>query len=935
MVILIVGLFALLVVLRSVNVWWRYDAIIDESERRAANLALILSEHLEQTIATVDAALSQLVLHSDRVGGPNAPHISWGPVLAAARSGLAGVGSLTLLNDSGVITHSTLQSIVGQSRANQFVFRYLASVPTNELVADTPYRSTLDGRMLIPLGRRLTARNGGFEGAVVATLEPEQLRGFYRSVDVGANGVISVLHPTGIALFREPSTGEDANDNPLFTATRDEFGKGLFRGALAPDGKRYLSAFRSLSKPHLLLAVSLSEDDVLAEWRTELGRTFLAFGLVGLLLTISGLLINREIRARAAADTALRENRARLHEIMDHAPILVSVKGVDGRIQFINRELEKLLHMSRSEAEGKRLTDLAPRDAAAMVSALDQEVIDTKSPLQREITYSTPEGKRTAMFVKFPLLDREGDVESVVSFSMDLTHQRRGESWFKAIMDHAPSAVVLKDLTGRYLFANRALERWIGVKASETVGSVTKDLFPAEYAKLHDQFDREVLESKAPIQREFLAPFPHGKRNILFTKFPIFDLEGNLEGIGSIATDITDRKHVEAQLAQAQRMEAVGKLTGGIAHDFNNLLTVIIGNSEILVEELQHNKKLKPLAQVTLDAAERSATLTQRLLAFGRRQVLEPRPTDINQLLQDMDDLIERAAGERNKVTYTLAQDLWLAIVDPSQMETAIINLVVNSRDAMTEGGRITIETANAQLDDLYEQMNPDAKAGDYVVVVVSDTGSGMPPEVVTRVFEPFFTTKEVGKGTGLGLPTVYGFIKQSGGHVKIYSEVGHGTVVRIYIPRADAPSLAPTLPAADTEELPRGRESILLVEDDKLVRAHTEGQLVGLGYRVTCAADPAEAIKIVRLIGKPDLLLTDVMMPGPENGRELALRLRERWPDLKVLCTSGYPDGVMVGSAASRAAGLYFLGKPYRRKDLALKVREALDTPVPAREPV
>ena len=560
---------------------------------------------------------------------------------------------------------------------------------------------------------------------------------------------------------------------------------------MTPNGRPYISAFRSLSKPYLFLAVSLNEDDVLADWYDELWRTAIAIGLIGLLLVVAGFLINREIRARGVADAALRANRARLNEIMDRAPILVSVKDVNGRLQFINRELEKLLRVSRSEAEGKRLEDLAPTDAAGVVSALDQEVIDTKSTLQREITYSTQDGKRTAMFVKFPLLDQAGNVESVVSFSMDLTNQRRGESWFKAIMDHAPSAVVLKDVNGRFLFANQALERWLGKSAPDMVGSITKDLFSAEYAQQHDDFDREVLEAKEPRQREFLAPLAIGNRNVLFTKFPIFDLEGNLEGIGSIGTDITERKHAEVQLAQTQRMEAVGKLTGGIAHDFNNLLTVIIGNAEILAEELQNNERLQPLAQVTLDAAERSATLTQRLLAFGRRQLLEPRATDTNQLLGDMADLIERAAG-RGKIVYQLADDLWPAMVDPGQLETAVLNLVVNSRDAMPAGGSITIETANAELDDFYAQMNPDAKPGEYVMVAVSDAGTGMPPEVVARVFEPFFTTKEVGKGTGLGLPTIYGFIKQSGGHVKIYSEEGHGTVVRLYVPRADAPSIVP-----------------------------------------------------------------------------------------------------------------------------------------------
>jgi CheY-like chemotaxis protein len=271
-------------------------------------------------------------------------------------------------------------------------------------------------------------------------------------------------------------------------------------------------------------------------------------------------------------------------------------------------------------------------------------------------------------------------------------------------------------------------------------------------------------------------------------------------------------------------------------------------------------------------------------------------------------------------------------MVDPTQLETAILNLVVNSRDAMPSGGRITIETSNVEVDEEYRVLNPDAKAGDYVMIAVSDNGSGMPPEVVARVFEPFFTTKEVGKGTGLGLPTIYGFIKQSGGHVNIYSEVGHGTVVRLYIPRAAAPSLAPSLPTDNVASLPHGKERILFVEDDAIVRTHTEFQLWELGYQVTTAANPNDAIKLAKLTGRPDLLITDLVMPGTMNGRELAERLRETWPDLPVICVSGYTDGLMADFTEGMSDGMHFLAKPFRRRELAVKIREALETPVPVR---
>jgi PAS domain S-box-containing protein len=923
-----VAMFVCIAALRIGNLWAEHTAHIEAAERRAENLAHILGAHLERTISAIDAALAQLALHSQRVGGPYAQPQNWTPILEAVLPGLEGVGSLTVISDGGLVTQSTVSAAVGQSRTDRFLFRELARYEQSGLVADTLFRALQSDRPVIPLGRRIVTVDGRFDGVVVATLEVELLRQFYRSVDLDEGGVIALFHAQGEAILREPVDGNVQLDKVLLESAQTNS-----QGALAligSDGDRYLTAYSTIAKLPLVISVALSEDAALEEWREEALTSLLGLALVALLLGGAWFMINRQIRARLEADARLQRNRARFHEIMFNAPILVSVKDTAGRFLFLNHALEKLLGTTLKEAEGKSIADVVDPGPAGIVAALDREVIDTRRSIQREVSYQTDAGFRTALFVKFPLFDQDGNVEAVASFSTDITDQRRKESWFKTIMDHAPSFVVLKDLEGRYLFVNHALEKRIGVKAAEFVGKTTADFFPADYSAKHDALDREVLETRVPIQREMIAVHPEGVRTILFGKFPIFDAAGNLEGVGSIGTDITDQKHTQSQLVHAQRMEAVGKLTGGIAHDFNNLLTVIIGNIELLATELKNNARLQPLAQVALDAAERSAALTQRLLAFARRQVLEPRATDINALVRGIEDLIERAAGENSKVEYRFADDLYPAIIDPSQLETAILNLVVNSRDAMPYGGRITIQTANGELDASYAQMYPEAKPGEYIVVSVTDTGNGMSPEVLSRAFEPFFTTKEVGKGTGLGLPTIYGFIKQSGGHVQIYSEVGHGTVVRLYIPRAESPSIVPDLPSKEVEELPTGTETILLVEDDKLVREHTERQLASLGYQVMTATGPEEAMKIASVNGKPDLLLTDIIMPGGQNGRELAARMRERWADLKVLCTSGYTDGAIPEFDKSLAEGLHFLQKPFRRKDLALKVREALDAPAP-----
>jgi signal transduction histidine kinase/ActR/RegA family two-component response regulator len=392
-----------------------------------------------------------------------------------------------------------------------------------------------------------------------------------------------------------------------------------------------------------------------------------------------------------------------------------------------------------------------------------------------------------------------------------------------------------------------------------------------------------------------------------------------------IGRDMTDRHKLEEELRQSQKMEAIGQLTGGLAHDYNNLLTVILGNAELLTESLRERPDLLALAQATVDAADRSAILTQRLLAFGRRQALEAQPTDLNLLVRGMMDLVRLTAGEQIAVDLSLAEDPWIVKVDRSQLETAILNLVVNARDAMRSSGTLRIETSRASFDEDAASISPEIKSGNFMMLAVSDTGSGMSPETLSRVFEPFFTTKEVGKGTGLGLSMVYGFVKQSGGHISIYSEPGIGTSVKIYFP----PELEAVRHAEDNVsegELPKGSESVLLVEDEPLVRVNTERQLVLLGYNVVAAGSGKEAIELFDKGFRPDLLLSDVIIAGGMNGRELADRLCEKSPGLCVLFMSGYTSGVLAKGDGGIPEGMNFIGKPFRRNQLARAVRDALE---------
>jgi PAS domain S-box-containing protein len=428
---------------------------------------------------------------------------------------------------------------------------------------------------------------------------------------------------------------------------------------------------------------------------------------------------------------------------------------------------------------------------------------------------------------------------------------------------------------------------------------------------------------RRPQPIEFHVIWPDGQRRaLIFEGTEISDAGGKIVRIAGTARDITEERNTERQLAHAQRMEAVGNLTGGMAHDFNNLLGVIIGDLDMLRDLAKDQSEIADLAKDALEAALKGADLTQRLLAFARRQPLRPQHVVANELIVNITRLLGRTLGERMAIELALAPDLWPINVDPAQFESAITNLATNARDAMPRGGKLTIASRNGGLDADYASHHEDLKAGDYVVIEITDTGSGIPPDSIARIFEPFFTTKEQGKGTGLGLSMVFGFIKQSGGHINVYSEPDVGTTFRLYLPRADAGEQADAK-AAPALTLQRGGETVMVVEDNAALRRISVRQIKSLGYQVTEAENAAAALAALEA-APVDLLFTDVVMPGQLDGFELAAEATERWRHLKVLMTSGFPDTKLNTGLDKTSTRL--LSKPYRVAELASAIRAALD---------
>ncbi|HNB27725.1 MAG TPA: PAS domain-containing protein [Alphaproteobacteria bacterium] len=505
----------------------------------------------------------------------------------------------------------------------------------------------------------------------------------------------------------------------------------------------------------------------------------------------------------------------------------------------------------------------------------------------------------------------------------------RGTSAFlDAIIENLPGTLFVKSAEDRrYLLFNRTGEELLGFPRTELIGKSDHDIFPAAQAALFLARDLEALESGKPLLTvEEEVTTRNGDTRLLRTvKVPVMDEKGKPQFLLGFAEDMTERKAIEQQLRQAVKMEAVGQLTGGVAHDFNNLLGIIIGNLDLAADHTGANPELRDCLQEALSGALRGAELTRRLLAFSRKQALQPAVIDLNRGLPQIAKMLSRTIGEQIVVELHPSSDLWPTLADPAQLDEAILNLAINARDAMPNGGTLSIETANVHLDEDYAAQNSEAKVGDYVQLSVSDTGSGMAPEVIERCFELFFTTKGEEKGSGLGLSMVYGFVKQSGGHIKVYSELGHGTSVKIYLPRVRDAAADVERAGAPQPAMTTGNETVLIVEDNAGLRAVMVKQVTELGYRTLEAENAKAALDILATHPRIDLLFSDIIMPGGMTGVELAREARRLYPRLRILLTSGYTARAMANGFHD-IEGLALLNKPFRRRDLAQRIRLILD---------
>ncbi len=494
----------------------------------------------------------------------------------------------------------------------------------------------------------------------------------------------------------------------------------------------------------------------------------------------------------------------------------------------------------------------------------------------------------------------------------------------RAIGNAVPDLLCELDEDGRYIEVMTGQDRLSRTNTAALKGRLLSEVHPPEMAGYFLGIIRRALATRQIQIAEYELELAAGRRWFESRTAPLEAPPGSKPAVVVVARDITQRRAAEARLRQVQKMETIGHLTGGVAHDFNTLLAIVLGNLELLNEQLAGNPPLQDLVQRAVAAAERGATLTQRLLAYSRQQPLRAQPTDLNKMVKGMLDLLQRTLGETIQIRTDLANDLWLALVDPAQFENALLNLALNARDAMPQGGVLGIETANTWLDADYAASHEDVKPGLYVMLIVSDNGVGMAPAVVEHAFEPFFTTKPVGKGSGLGLSMVYGLMKQSGGHVSIYSEEEQGTTVRLYLPQAQTETVAPPGELLTEPAQQFTAATIMVVEDDAQVRKLAVNMLHSLGYQTVAAGDAWTALRLLAERPAVALLFTDVVLPGGMSGADLAREARQIRPELKVLFTSGYTEHALIHNGQVQD-GVELLPKPYRKASLAKKVRAML----------
>ncbi|HEV2117832.1 MAG TPA: PAS domain S-box protein [Terriglobales bacterium] len=628
----------------------------------------------------------------------------------------------------------------------------------------------------------------------------------------------------------------------------------------------------------------------------------------------------RDVTARRRAEAAVQAERQRLHNVLEILPVMVCLLTPDHHVRFGNRCFRE----NFGESGGRRCYEYIFHRSDPCPDCQSFTPFQTHAPHHWE--WTAPNGSCYDVH-DFPFTDTDGS-PLILEMDVNITERRRAEEKLRKLssaVEQAADAVVMTDCEGAIEYVNPAFEKLTGYCREEVVGQNPRLLKSGSqdghfYRQMWQTILRGEVYRGVMINRKKSGELYYAEKTIT----PVLDAAGQITHFISNDRDITERRKLEEQLQQVHKMDAIGQLAGGVAHDFNNLLMVISSYAELMMDALAADSPLRHHGDEILKASRRAAGLTRQLLTFSRKQVQTLRVLDLNSVLPEICKTLQRLIGEDVQFSLQLGQELWPLKADPVQVEQIVMNLATNARDAMPHGGQLRIETRNVELDEAYCRTQPDATPGEHILLAVSDSGTGIDPAILPHIFEPFFTTKEKGKGTGLGLATIYGIVKQSGGHITVHSEVAAGTTFKIFLPRAPA-TTASAEPAARHAEQLRGRETVLLVEDEDAVRESEREYLGQHGYTVLAAPNGPAALELAASCGREiHLLVTDVVMPGM-SGSELGQKLLAQRPGLKVLYVSGYAENTVMQHGLAEL-GSRFLHKPFTLKALTAKIRELLD---------
>ncbi|MBI1181187.1 MAG: PAS domain-containing protein [Alphaproteobacteria bacterium] len=946
------------------------------------NITVALASLTMQTLGSVDETLVRLGGEVDLRGSPAALHDK----LRASREASAAVREYYITDADGRLlasSDSVSPAAIDMSTEPPFMD------PTEGTQASLRISPPLKGhvgraadRTVIRLARRWTGDDGKPQGWSVATVDVDYFREMFDR--------FTLMPRTAVALFREDgvllATTAAETTGAIGPAQREAmFRKQLLHATTAgtfwsgdSGEERSMVVYTRVPGLPLVLVAQMPESEIYADWR-ERAITASAIDLVLVACIIAAtMLVVRimQLRQRQESETTRRLNR------LAAASIDISRERISDRVLSRAAEIARdlvpshqsvvSLTVSADFAQAVHTVSLSDKyarwrdyDEMADGSGIYRLVCKENRPyrmtqqaLERHPAwkhFGDARDRHPPMrgWLAVPLAAQDGNNLGLIQLSdrMEGEYTEQDEAVIVQLAQLVSAAVEIVQLlesrtealrtaeaardeiarifsamsdglfhldpAWRFTRVNRAAEEMLDAAEADLVGRPLWDVYPQlRDTRVWTEFHRAADTGRPATFENHFKPVD---RHFLIRLFPGDD------GLAVYVSDVTEQRRIEQQLQQAQKMEAVGQLTGGIAHDFNNLLTVIMGNTDMLLELAESDPRYRTIAEMIQEAASRGADLTHRLLAFSRRQPLEPRVVDANQLVTNLEGLLRRTLRENIDLELVRAAGLWKALVDRSQLESAVINLAINARDAMPDGGKLTIETANARLDDAYAAAHDEVRPGQYVMIALSDTGEGMDEETLERAFDPFFTTKPVGKGSGLGLSMVYGFVKQSGGHVKLYSEPGLGTTVKLYLPRAGDRSAPADARPPDFAALPRGSERIAVVEDEELVRRFTSANLTDLGYQVSSHATGPDLLQAMDEGLEFDLLFTDVVLPGGLNGRDIAEAVAQRLPRVKILYSSGYTDNAIVHHGRLDD-GVHLLNKPFRKAELAQKVRAVLD---------